>query len=130
MPAGARPGAAQVIMCTNRADTLDPALLRPGRLDRKIEFPQPGRREKRLIFQVRMHAHAPRRTTPHHPGSAPALMTSTYLRSSLNTLMTHLYHQMLSQDTPRTPANVPRPCQASASRRPHLRPPFPPARAC
>ena len=119
----------KVIMCTNRADTLDPALLRPGRLDRKIEFPQPGRREKRLIFQVRMHAHAPRRTTPHHPGSAPALMTSTYLRSSLNTLMTHLYHQMLSQDTPRTPANVPRPCQASASRRPHLRPPFPPC-AC
>ncbi|KAJ1639947.1 P-loop containing nucleoside triphosphate hydrolase protein [Pavlovales sp. CCMP2436] len=39
-------------MATNRADTLDPALLRPGRLDRKIEFPQPGRREKRLIFQV------------------------------------------------------------------------------
>ena len=27
-------------------------MLRPGRLDRKIEFPQPGRREKRLIFQV------------------------------------------------------------------------------
>merc|ERR1712146_505154 len=42
----------KVIMCTNRADTLDPALLRPGRLDRKFEFPQPGRREKRLIFQV------------------------------------------------------------------------------
>merc|ERR1719311_971673 len=42
----------KVIMCTNRADTLDPALLRPGRLDRKIEFPQPGRHEKRLIFQV------------------------------------------------------------------------------
>jgi 26S proteasome regulatory subunit T3 len=42
----------QVIMATNRADTLDPALLRPGRLDRKIEFPQPDRRQKRLIFQV------------------------------------------------------------------------------
>merc|ERR1711865_834736 len=42
----------KVIMATNRADTLDPALLRPGRLDRKIEFPQPGRREKRLIYQV------------------------------------------------------------------------------
>ena len=39
-------------MATNRADTLDPALLRPGRLDRKIEFPVPDRRQKRLIFQV------------------------------------------------------------------------------
>lgn len=37
-------------MATNRADTLDPALLRPGRLDRKIEFPQPDRRQKRLVF--------------------------------------------------------------------------------
>lgn len=42
----------KVIMATNRADTLDPALLRPGRLDRKIEFPIPDRRQKRLIFQT------------------------------------------------------------------------------
>lgn len=40
----------QVIMATNRADTLDPALLRPGRLDRKIEFPMPDRRQRRLIL--------------------------------------------------------------------------------
>merc|ERR1711957_1032399 len=40
------------IMATNRADSLDPALLRPGRLDRKIEFPLPDRRQKRLIFQT------------------------------------------------------------------------------
>ena len=39
-------------MATNRADTMDPALLRPGRLDRKIEFPEPDRRQKRLIFQT------------------------------------------------------------------------------
>lgn len=38
------------ILC--RADTLDPALLRPGRLDRKIEFPLPDRRQKRLIFST------------------------------------------------------------------------------
>ncbi|KAA6427389.1 MAG: 26S protease regulatory subunit 6B protein [Trebouxia sp. A1-2] len=42
----------KVIMATNRADTLDPALLRPGRLDRKIEFPLPDRRQKRLVFQL------------------------------------------------------------------------------
>ncbi|CDJ43716.1 CBN-RPT-3 protein, related [Eimeria tenella] len=42
----------KVIMATNRADTLDPALLRPGRLDRKIEFPLPDRRQRRLILQT------------------------------------------------------------------------------
>jgi 26S proteasome regulatory subunit T3 len=42
----------KVIMATNRSDTLDPALLRPGRLDRKIEFPMPDRRQKRLVFST------------------------------------------------------------------------------
>jgi len=42
----------KVIMATNRADTLDPALLRPGRLDRKIEFPNPDRRQKRMVFSA------------------------------------------------------------------------------
>lgn len=42
----------KIIMATNREDTIDPALLRPGRLDRKIEFPLPDKRQKRLIFQT------------------------------------------------------------------------------
>lgn len=40
----------KVIMATNRADSIDPALLRPGRLDRKIEFPFPDKRQKRLVL--------------------------------------------------------------------------------
>ena len=42
----------KVIMATNRPEMLDPALMRPGRLDRKVEFPLPDRRQKRLVFQA------------------------------------------------------------------------------
>ncbi|ONM00778.1 Fcf2 pre-rRNA processing protein [Zea mays] len=42
----------KVVMATNRVDTLDPTSLRPGRLDRKVEFPLPDWRQKRLVFQV------------------------------------------------------------------------------
>mmetsp|Transcript_71694 Transcript_71694/g.202719 ORF Transcript_71694/g.202719 Transcript_71694/m.202719 type:complete len:247 (+) Transcript_71694:805-1545(+) len=51
-PATASSVNVKVIMATNRADTLDPALLRPGRLDRKIEFPNPDRRQKRMVLQA------------------------------------------------------------------------------
>jgi len=45
-------GEVKVIMATNRIDSLDPAMIRPGRIDRKIEFPLPDEKTKRRIFQI------------------------------------------------------------------------------
>ncbi|KAJ3203239.1 26S proteasome regulatory subunit 7 [Entophlyctis luteolus] len=45
-------GNIKVLMATNRPDTLDPALLRPGRLDRKIEFNLPDGEGRAHIFKI------------------------------------------------------------------------------
>ncbi|KAJ2956646.1 hypothetical protein NQZ79_g7541 [Umbelopsis isabellina] len=42
----------KVIAATNRIDILDPALLRSGRLDRKIEFPLPDEEARARIIQI------------------------------------------------------------------------------
>jgi proteasome regulatory subunit len=45
-------GSVKIIGCTNRMDTLDPAILRPGRLDRLIEVPLPNEDGLREIFKI------------------------------------------------------------------------------
>jgi len=45
-------GEVKVVMATNRIDSLDPALIRPGRIDRKIEFPLPDIKTQQRIFSV------------------------------------------------------------------------------
>ncbi|EIJ87253.1 26S proteasome regulatory subunit T4 [Nematocida parisii] len=45
-------GRVKVIMATNRPDILDPALLRPGRLDRKIEIPLPTSQGRLEILKI------------------------------------------------------------------------------
>jgi len=45
-------GNIKVLMATNRPDTLDPALLRPGRLDRKVEFSLPELEGRMHIFKI------------------------------------------------------------------------------
>ena len=42
----------KVILATNKIESLDPALIRPGRIDRKIEFPLPNEKTKRKIFTI------------------------------------------------------------------------------
>lgn len=45
-------GKVKIIMATNRPDVLDPALLRPGRLDRKIEIPLPNETSRLDILKI------------------------------------------------------------------------------
>jgi len=45
-------GKVKIIMATNRPDILDPALLRPGRLDRKIEIPLPNEASRLDIIKI------------------------------------------------------------------------------
>lgn len=45
-------GNVKVLMATNRPDTLDPALMRPGRLDRKVEFGLPNLKGRTEILEI------------------------------------------------------------------------------
>jgi len=45
-------GQVKVIMATNRPDVLDTALLRPGRLDRKVEIPLPNEQGRLQVLQI------------------------------------------------------------------------------
>jgi 26S proteasome regulatory subunit T4 len=45
-------GKVKIIMATNRPDTLDPALMRPGRLDRKIEISLPNEQGRLDILKI------------------------------------------------------------------------------
>lgn len=46
------PPQVKMIMATNRPDVLDPALMRPGRLDRKIEIPLPNEQARLEILKI------------------------------------------------------------------------------
>jgi 26S proteasome regulatory subunit T4 len=45
-------GKVKMVMATNRPDVLDPALMRPGRLDRKVEIPLPNEAARMDILKI------------------------------------------------------------------------------
>lgn len=45
-------GNVKVIGCTNRKDILDPAIMRPGRLERQINIPMPDKDSRKEIFKI------------------------------------------------------------------------------
>jgi cell division protease FtsH len=59
-----------VLASTNRLDDLDPALVRPGRFDRKIAVGLPGRRARREIIDVHLRAR------PLAPGTDPEVVAA------------------------------------------------------
>lgn len=59
-------GKVKMVMATNRPDTLDPALLRPGRLDRKIEIPLPNESSRLQIIKIHASSIAKRGDIDYH----------------------------------------------------------------
>ena len=48
-----------VILASNRADLIDPAILRPGRIDRKIRVRRPDGEAARRIYEIYLHSNLP-----------------------------------------------------------------------
>ena len=48
-----------IILASNRADLIDPAILRPGRIDRKIKVQRPSRDGAREIYRIYLHDRLP-----------------------------------------------------------------------
>lgn len=59
-------GKVKMVMATNRPDVLDPALLRPGRLDRKIEIPLPNESSRLQILKIHASSIAKRGDLDYH----------------------------------------------------------------
>jgi 26S proteasome regulatory subunit T1 len=72
-------GNIKVMFATNRPSTLDPALLRPGRIDRKVEFSLPDVEGRTHILKI--HA---KRSEPPHPAPFPSDSWCRLLMGSMN----------------------------------------------
>src|SRR5690606_17752829 len=48
-----------VMLTSNRPDYIDPAILRPERIDRKVKVQRPDRKASQQIFTIYLHEHVP-----------------------------------------------------------------------
>ena len=81
-----------MVMATNRPDVLDPALLRPGRLDRKIEIPLPneqGRVEVLKIHSSKINKHGDIDYEVERAAAAAALCAGRH--ASVSSGLTHQF---------------------------------------
>lgn len=83
-------------MATNRPDTLDPALLRPGRLDRKVEFGLPDLEGRTHIFKIHARSMSVEkdirfellaRLCPNSTGALPHNIFSVHNRASYSIVL-------------------------------------------
>jgi ATP-dependent Zn protease len=77
-----------IVAATNRADALDPALLRPGRFDRRLTFDLPAKAARRQLVDhfLISRAHGPELADPEHR-DALAAVTSGWSPAKLEHLM-------------------------------------------
>ncbi|KAJ8514661.1 hypothetical protein ONZ45_g7834 [Pleurotus djamor] len=100
-------GNIKVLMATNRPDTLDPALLRPGRLDRRVEFSLPDNEGRAHI--LRIHARSTWTSDTHvHRAPQPSSLEVTQLLSkyAAHTPMPINLATLLSFGRPLSPESV------------------------
>jgi 26S proteasome regulatory subunit T4 len=81
-------GKTKIIMATNRPDTLDPALMRPGRIDRKIEIPLPNEVSRTEILKIHLN---PIRKTGEIDYEAIVKLSEGFNGAGAFVLAAHLY---------------------------------------
>ncbi|KAJ3015075.1 ATPase AAA domain-containing protein 2B [Thoreauomyces humboldtii] len=89
-----------VIGATNRLDTLDPALLRPGRFDRRLQFKRPDMEARRKIIGIKTRSKKFNLNVDEALQSQLAVATEGYSGADLKALCSDAYFKALRRTYP------------------------------